>query len=176
VFLPGGAPPVLITLGASSSLDPRGFYPRAAEAVTQLGHRALVLTGPTPENAAEPPSDDRVMTIPYAPLSLVAEHCLAAIHHGGVGTAVGLLLAGLPQLVVPRAFDQPQTAVRLTRLGVARSLGWRRARAKAIAGQLAPLLSDTDYRRNAFVIRERLVAEDGLGMTVQAVEAILDAS
>jgi hypothetical protein len=42
-FLTAGDPPVLVTLGASSSLDARHFYRHAADGVTGLGHRALVL-------------------------------------------------------------------------------------------------------------------------------------
>ena len=47
-FLSGPDRPILVTLGASSSIDPQGFYEHAVEAVTQLGRRVLVLTGPTP--------------------------------------------------------------------------------------------------------------------------------
>jgi rhamnosyltransferase subunit B len=105
-FLSAADPPVLVTLGASSSLDPHDFYRHAAEAVTSLGHRALVLTGPTP-SAVELPVDPRIFNTTFAALSQVAARCHAAIHHGGVGTTVGLLMSGLPQVVVPRGFDQP---------------------------------------------------------------------
>jgi len=120
-FLSSSDSPVLVTLGASSSLDPRDFYPGSAAAVTGLGHRALVLTGPSPRRI-ELPDDRRIFSVPFAPLSLVAPRCLAAIHHGGVGTTIELLSAGLPQLIVPRGFDQPHTAARMVGLGVARGL------------------------------------------------------
>jgi len=53
-FMAAGEPPVLVTLGASSSLDPQQFYRHAAEAVTHLGHRALILAGPTPPRSSYP--------------------------------------------------------------------------------------------------------------------------
>ncbi len=171
-FLAAGDPPVLVTLGASSSLDPRDFYRHAAEAVTRLGHRALVLTGPTPTEV-ELPEDRKIFSTTFAPLSLVASRCLAAIHHGGVGTTVAVLSAGLPQLVIPRGFDQPQTALRMTRLGVARSLPWRRASTRHLIRELNSLLDDRRYRQNAVAIQARLSSEDGLKETVGRVDLAL---
>ena len=171
-FLSEPDPPVLVTLGASSSLDPQDFYRHAAEAVTSLGLRALVLTGPT-LGAVELPVDPRIFSTTFAPLSLVASRCQAAIHHGGVGTTVGLLISGLPQVVVPRGFDQPQTALRITRLGVARTLPWRRESTKHLTSELSTLLSDDRYRRNALAVQARLIGEDGLSETVRMVDLIL---
>jgi rhamnosyltransferase subunit B len=171
-FLTAPDPPVLVTLGASSSLDPQHFYRHAAEAITSLGHRALVLTGPTP-SPVELPVDTRVFSTIFAPLSRVAARCQAAIHHGGVGTTVGVLMSGLPQVVVPRGFDQPQTAQRVTRLGVARTLPWRRESTQDLTGELRTLLGDDRYRHNALAIQARLAGEDGLSETVRMVDLIL---
>lgn len=171
-FLSAADPPVLVTLGASSSLDPQHFYRHAADAVSSLGHRALVLTGPTPTRV-ELPVDPRIFSTTFAPLSRVASRCQAAIHHGGVGTTIALLRSGLPQVVVPRGFDQPQTALRMTRLGVARTLPWRRESTKHLTSELSALLSDERYRRNAVAIQARLTSEDGLSETVRMVDRIL---
>lgn len=171
-FLAAGEPPVLVTLGASSSLDPQRFYRHAAEAVVRLGHRALVLTGPTPTEV-DLPDDPRIFGTTFAALSLVAPRCLAAVHHGGVGTTVGLLNAGLPQLVVPRGFDQPQTAVRMTRLAVARVLPWRRASTERLTRELRALLSQDRYRRTAGALQARLANENGLHESVRLVDLIM---
>jgi rhamnosyltransferase subunit B len=171
-FISSGDPPVLVTLGASSSLDPQHFYGHAVEAVTGLGHRVLVLTGPTP-SPVDLPDDPRVFSAAFAPLSNVASRSLAAIHHGGVGTTVELLGAGLPQLVVPRAFDQPQTAIRVRRLGVARTLPWARATAERLARELGAVLGDGDYRDAAVAVQDRLAGEDGLRNAIAAVDSAL---
>ena len=171
-FLSGGDPPVLVTLGASSSLDPRDFYSDAAAAVTRLGQRALVLTGPTPRRI-ELPDERQIFSAPFAPLSLVAPRCIAAIHHGGVGTTIELLKAGLPQIVVPRGFDQPQTAARITRLGVGRTLAWRHATSRRLRSELDTLLRADHYRQNAATLQARLAREEGLAKTVRKIELIL---
>jgi rhamnosyltransferase subunit B len=171
-FLSVPDPPVLVTLGASSTLDPQHFYRDAVAAVTRLDHRALVLTGPTP-TPVKLPADSGIFATTFAPLSRVAVRCHAAIHHGGVGTTIALLRSGLPQVVVPRGFDQPQTAIRMTRLGVARTVPWRRESAKQLSSELSALLTDHRYRRNAVAIQARLANEDGLSETVHRVELIL---
>jgi UDP:flavonoid glycosyltransferase YjiC (YdhE family) len=168
-FLSAGAPPVLVTLGASSSLDPQHFYRHAAEAITALGHRALVLTGPTPAGV-DLPDDPAIFGTTFAPLSLVAPRCLAAVHHGGVGTTIGVLRCGLPQLVIPRGFDQPQTALRMTRLGVARALPWRRESTERLRRELGALLSAERYRRKATALGARLADENGVHESVRVVD------
>lgn len=173
-FLSAGEPPVLVTLGASSSLDPQQFYRHAAEAAIRLGHRALVLTGPTPTDV-ELPDDPGVFGTSFAPLSLVAPRCLAAVHHGGVGTTIGVLSAGLPQLVIPRGFDQPQTSFRMTRLGVARSLPWRRESTEHLTRELSAILSQDRYRRNAAALQARLAQENGLHESIGHVDLIMRA-
>jgi len=114
-----------------------------------------------------------VFSAAFAPLSSIASRSLAAIHHGGVGTTVELLGAGLPQLVVPRAFDQPQTAIRMQRLGVARTLPWGRASTERLARELAALLGDRAYREAAVAVQDRLAGEDGLRNSIAVVDSIL---
>jgi len=58
---------------------------------------------------------DDVMTVPQLNIAL-AETCLFAIHHGGIGTTAQLLKNGVPQLIYPRAFDQFENARALERL------------------------------------------------------------
>jgi rhamnosyltransferase subunit B len=167
-FLNAPDPAALITLGTSSSLDPQNFYRDAVGAAHEAGYRALVLTGPTP-SPLEMSDDGRTLIVPFAPLSLAASHCHAAIHHGGVGTTVELLQAGLPQLMVPRGFDQPQTALRMTKLGVARSLPWREANQGRLHREFVALLEQANYRQRAVELQTQIANEDGLRRAIEAV-------
>jgi rhamnosyltransferase subunit B len=171
-FFEAGPAPILITLGGSSAVDPQQFYPHAVAATRRLGHRALVLTGPTPEPIRLDPSPDTYV-LPFAPLSQTGPSCLAAIHHGGIGTTVGLLAAGLPQLIVPRGFDQPQTALRMSRLGVATITPWARASATTLERGLAHLLNTDDYRRRASALATWVRQERGLDNAAGAIEQAL---
>jgi UDP:flavonoid glycosyltransferase YjiC (YdhE family) len=62
------------------------------------------------------------------------------VHHGGVGTAAQGLAAGVPQLIMPMAHDQPDQAQRLKRLGVADWLLPKDFQADAVAARLQQLL------------------------------------
>ncbi|MGH2895750.1 MAG: glycosyltransferase [Solirubrobacteraceae bacterium] len=171
-FFAAGRAPILITLGGSSAVDPQQFYPNAVRATRRLGHRALVLGGPTPQPLRLDPSPDTYV-LPFAPLSQIGARCLAAVHHGGIGTTVGLLAAGLPQLIVPRGFDQPQTALRMNRLGVATITPWSRASAPALERGLAHLLSTEDYRHRASAFAAWLQHERGRDNAADAIEQAL---
>ena len=50
----------------------------------------------------------------------------------------------------------------MSRLGVSRTLAWRRESAKRLTSELSALLSDDRYCRNATAIQARVTSEDGL--------------
>lgn len=115
-FIDAGSPPIVVTPG-SAMAHGGVFIGRALDAVQALGLRVVVVT-PYREQlpAVLPPS---VHHAAYAPFDLLSRQAAAFVHHGGIGTSATVLAAGKPQLVVPFAFDQPDNAARLRRLGVA---------------------------------------------------------
>ncbi|CAK0805980.1 unnamed protein product, partial [Prorocentrum cordatum] len=72
--------------------------------------------------------------------SLLPE-CSAAVHHGGIGTTIAALRAGIPQLIVPIAFDQPYWAERVGALGVGDSLQMDELTVPVLSRALRRLLS-----------------------------------
>ena len=44
--------------------------------------------------------------------------CCAAVHHGGAGTVAAVCHAGIPQAVLPVAWDQPWWAEHLEQMGL----------------------------------------------------------
>ena len=115
-FIDAGAAPIVVTPGSAMAHGGR-FIARALAAAAALNLRVVVVT-PYREQlpAILPPS---VHHAAYAPFDLLAPRAAAFVHHGGIGTSATVLAAGKPQLVVPFAFDQPDNAARLRRLGVA---------------------------------------------------------
>lgn len=113
-FLAAGEPPVAVTFG-SARFGSSAMYQAAVEACRALGKRCLVLSQQPIEGAG----GDRpnVLFSPYAPLGDVLPRCAALVHHGGIGTVSRAFAAGVPQLVVPMAFDQFDHAARVARLG-----------------------------------------------------------
>ena len=74
------------------------------------------------------------------------KHAGLVVHHGGTGTVLGSLAAGLPQLVLPQGADQFVNAETLSALGRARSPGGRGIRMDAIEAAARELLTDPKPR------------------------------
>ena len=115
MFLSGGDPPLVFTPG-SANRAAAAFLRAAADTAVRLNRRALLLTRYAEQVPPDLPASIRHE--PYVPFSQVLPRCAALVHHGGIGTCAQGLAAGIPQLVMPLGFDQPDNAARLERLGV----------------------------------------------------------
>jgi len=73
-------------------------------------------------------------------------------------------------LVVPYAFDQPDNAARVERLGVARVVRRKDYKAARLTAELDGLLSDKAYAAAALEISRRIAEEDGVGSACDAIE------
>ncbi len=142
-FLDAGAPPIVLTPGSGNAQAQR-WLARAVEAVRRLGRRAIVLT----PHRAQVPADlpPGMLWQPYVPLRALLPRAAAIVHHGGVGTTAEALRAGVPQVVVPLAYDQFDNGARVAALsaGCALAGGAAGARPRALARALARLLSSPD--------------------------------
>lgn len=144
-FLDSGEPPVVFTLGSIVSHFEPEFYFAAARAATALGRRAVLLTG---KNARIPQNLlGSKISVEYAPLSKILPRAAAVVHAGGIGTCAESLRAGIPSVVIPFSFDQPDNAERMHRLGVAEVLG--RSRLSNLAAALARILENPEAARRA---------------------------
>jgi UDP:flavonoid glycosyltransferase YjiC (YdhE family) len=176
-FLDAGDPPIVFTLGSSAVQAPGRFYEESLEAARRLGRRALLLAGRWSPQSGSPA--DRALHAPaaaafdYAPHSLAFPRACAIVHQGGIGTTAQALRAGRPQLVVPFAFDQPDNAARIERLGVGRAMARRRYDAARAARVIGELLADTGVAGRAAALGATLSAGDGLAAACDAIEAVL---
>ena len=92
------------------------------------------------------------------------------VHSGGIGTSAQALAAGRPMLVVPFAFDQPDNASRLRRLGLARTIPRRHYNARRAYTELAQLLNDPAYVARAALAARTLERENGVQAACDAIE------
>jgi UDP:flavonoid glycosyltransferase YjiC (YdhE family) len=76
-------------------------------------------------------------------------------------------------LVVPFAHDQPDNALRLTRLGVARTIAGHRTTTARLAAELGQLLENPAYSRRALDVGEQIRQEDGVRTACDALERLL---
>jgi UDP:flavonoid glycosyltransferase YjiC (YdhE family) len=119
-FLQDGPPPVVFTLGTAAVGAAGPFFHESLEAARLLGTRAVLLVGDDPENLPPRPLPEGIAAFDHAPFSKLFPRARAVVQQGGIGTIGQALRA--PQLVVPFAHDQPDNALRVEGLGVARVL------------------------------------------------------
>jgi rhamnosyltransferase subunit B len=172
-FLEDGPAPVVFTLGSSAVGLPSAahFYDVSAAAAAALGMRAILLVGQTPENRPAVVSRD-VLVTEWAPHSELFSRAAAIVHQGGAGTLHSALAAGRPMLVVPFAFDQPDNAARVERLGVARVIYPQHYSALRVREALEALLSDEDTLARASQIGSAVSQEDGGAVAAEAIEQL----
>ena len=109
----------------------------------------------------------------YVPHSLIFLLAEAVVHHGGVGTTAQTLRAGKPQLITPFAGDQPDNAMRMCRLGVARQLAPNNYVPRRAAAALAALTRDRSVTLKAGEIGRSVAAERGAEVAADLIEAQL---
>ncbi|KAJ3361865.1 hypothetical protein GGF32_006894 [Allomyces javanicus] len=104
--------------------DLLAHLPSSTRLVVFAGGYSATGTVPFPTQVASlralDPAGDRVFVISTtAPHSIVFPRCMAVVHHAGAGTVAAAARAGVPQVPVPVAIDQPYWAQRVYELGIA---------------------------------------------------------
>jgi len=115
-FLSAGDPPIVFTPGTANR-HAATFFQVACEATAAMHRRALFVTRYREHLPAVLPP--HVCHVSYASFSTLFPRVAAIAHHGGIGTCAQGIAGGVPQLIVPMGFDQPDNGARLKRLNLA---------------------------------------------------------
>jgi rhamnosyltransferase subunit B len=167
-FLRAGPAPVIFTPG-SAMRQGRPFFAESVKACRLAGARGVLLTK-FPDQIPHPLTDS-VRQFGYVPFSQVLPEAAVFVHHGGIGTTSQALAAGIPQIVMPLAHDQPDNAARVKRLGVGEILPPARYTAAKVAALVKKLTTDPGYRTRAAELRQKLHSADPLSATCDAIES-----
>lgn len=117
-FLGEGEPPIVFTPGTGHQHAQR-YFSIALDVLRRLGRRGLFLTPHAAQLPQHMPAS--VMWQAHAPFAALLPRAAAVVHHGGIGTSADVFRAGIPQLIVPFAYDQFDNGWRAKRLGVGMS-------------------------------------------------------
>jgi rhamnosyltransferase subunit B len=168
-FLAAGDPPVVFTPGSAMS---RGhlFFRIAIEACQRLGRRAILLTKQKGQIPEQLPAG--IKHFDFVPFSLLLPRSAALVHHGGIGTLSQAISAGIPHLVMPMAFDQPDNARRLVQLGVARSIPQPQFSVERVVPALQSLLASQSVAERCQRLSERMRGNDGIGRAAELIVAL----
>jgi UDP:flavonoid glycosyltransferase YjiC (YdhE family) len=117
----GGSDAPLVYVSFGSIAPGIGFFPRpyrdAVDALAGLDARVLVTVGNDADPAALGALPDHVRVERWVPQSVVMAHASAMVGHGGSGSTLAALAAGVPLALVPLFADQPYNARRVEQLG-----------------------------------------------------------
>ncbi|MCB9832707.1 MAG: glycosyltransferase family 1 protein [Planctomycetes bacterium] len=149
--------PVVVTPG-SANLFGAAYGRAAAEAAAIMDRPFLFLSSRAA--GTEDADPELLRHEPWAPLGRVLASAAALVHHGGIGSTARGLLSGKPQVIVPMAFDQPDNAARVERLGAGGSLVPGKLDGRSLATLLEQLLASEAVGRRC---RELATTLDGAG-------------
>jgi UDP:flavonoid glycosyltransferase YjiC (YdhE family) len=168
-FLQSGTPPIAFTPGSAMFFGQK-FFAAAAEACQRMGRRGVLLTRHAEQIPANLPAG--VIHIPFAPFGLLLPRCAAVVHHGGIGSIAQGLSSGVPQLIMPMNFDQPDNAYRVKRLGVGDYLFPKQFTGGNAAAALDRLIQSPSVAQSCRQIAQRIAATDALTQTAECIEQL----
>ena len=171
-------PLVYVTFGSVAGSFPQALpvYGAAMRAVAELPARVLLTVGRDLDLGALPPAPENVHVERWVPQQEVLGHAAAAVVHGGSGSTLGALAAGVPLVVVPLFADQPQNAKRVAEVGAGLAVEPDRADPDATIASLREaiqrVLAEPAYEARARALADELRGEPAVDEAVPLLERL----
>ena len=112
-FIDREGAPIVFTPGTGVA-DTDAFFDKAEAICRHLDAPAIFLSAA----GAPRPAAPRVLAKTFVDMASLLPKVRLIVHHGGIGTTAQALRAGVPQVILPDRFDQPDNAQRIARLGL----------------------------------------------------------
>lgn len=113
-FLAAGDAPICVSFGSMLNRESAKIHDIVREALVQTNHRGIILSG---WSNVQSESSNQILYLDAVPHSWLLPRCNMLIHHGGAGTTSAGLRAGIPNIVIPHAADQPFWGRRVHMIG-----------------------------------------------------------
>jgi rhamnosyltransferase subunit B len=110
-FIARNGAPLVFTPGTGVT-DTREFFRAAHTVCRELAAPGVFLSAHANTDTAAPD----ILCRNFVDLGSLLPHARLLVHHGGIGTTAQALRAGIPQVVMPKGFDQPDNAMRIAAL------------------------------------------------------------
>ncbi|OLR89641.1 glycosyltransferase [Actinokineospora bangkokensis] len=147
-------PLVYLTLG--TAFGDHEVLRTAIDGLASTGARVLVAAGPTVETAdlGDPPANVTVEA--WVPQADLLPHLDLVVHHGGSGTTLGSIGAGVPQLFLPQGADQFTNAAAVSGFGAGRTLEGDAVTREGVAAAARELLADVEVAGKVKVLADEV--------------------
>ena len=177
----GDDPLVYVTFGtvaAKLGVWP-GLYRAALDGLADLPVRVLLTTGAEVDAADLGPLPRSVAVERFVPQDAVLRHADVMVTHGGFGTVLGGVRAGVPMVVAPLFADQPYNAERVAAMGAGVTVPTSldpgavpEQFPKAVRAAVQQCLDDPSYRSSSRALAEAMGSHPPVESVVSTLEAI----
>lgn len=167
-FLAAADAPIVFTPGTGNR-HAKKYFEIALRACVLSGRRAIFLTQYREQIPGDLPAT--VLWQAYLPLRELLPRVAALVHHGGIGTTAEALRAGVPQLIIPLAFDQFDNAACIERLGVGVSLAVDSLNTARLVKQLDSLLMSERIATQCAAVAAQFVDQNTMDSLCKALAA-----
>ena len=166
-------PLIYVTFGSvTGSLPPfAGVFRDALDALADVEARVLLTVGRKVDPSGLGPVPSNAHVEQWLPQDAVLGRAAAMLGHGGFGTTMGALAAGVPQVVVPLfTFDQVVNGDHVAAVGAGRAVERGPSSVGSAAAEIPELLADPTYAASA---RRVAAAMAELPSTAEAVRTLV---
>jgi hypothetical protein len=164
-------PLVYLTFGTEVPSRARSYFPglyrEALDALAGLPVRVLVTIGDERDPAELGPMPSSVRVARWVPQAAVMREAAAMVGHGGAGTVLAALAAGVPMALIGLFADQPLNARQVAELGVGLALDGPAALREAVPR----LLAEPGFRERAMGVATEIGELPPVDDAVDALEA-----
>ncbi len=169
-FLAHSNRPIVFSAGTGAGAAVT-FFHRAVE-FARLTNRQVILITRWPEQLPRP-LPENVCHVAHAPFDQLLPQVAALVHNGGIGTMALAMQAGIPQIVIPFAYDQFYNGARLEALRG--GLVVRRQRNEhELAAAIEMALTSSEIRDGVAVNKQRMqISSAGAAEMRAQVEALI---
>ena len=162
-FLASGEPPVCISFGSMVNREAEKIDQMIRESIRQTNKRGIILSG---WSELKKTFSGDMLYLDAVPHHWLLPRCQMVIHHGGAGTTSAGLHAGIPNIVIPFAADQPFWGRRVHAIGAGpKPIPVKKLSVEKLT-QAIVAADDTALRKRAQAISRELRSEDGVAKAV----------
>lgn len=122
--------------------------------------------------AALGPVPDGIRIVEHVPLRTLLPGCAAVLHHGGSGSTLTALWAGVPQVIATFASEQSVTGRRVATTGAGLHMLGHQADLETLRTSVLEVIEDDSYRHSAAKLCEEMLARPTPAQLVEVLEGL----
>jgi rhamnosyltransferase subunit B len=170
-FLEAHGPPIVFTPGTGVS-DVKVFFERAVAICQALDAPGVFLSPALRQSGMQWPR--RIFVREYASLRRLLPRSQLLVHHGGIGSTAQAIRAGIPQILIPDRFDQPDNALRVAILGLGGAVFSRNPETTELIGLARDILASATVRHQVRSGKELVHAYPSRDVAYHMIKSVMD--